>query len=138
MPKRCFEGAHPCFNACSPSLPTPKPNAVSSPAIDARLFPLCCSSRSVGETDPGTKRDVYLLRGFRFPSVPIIARGSGNGVKESEVPEFRSSRKDPALLVCEGSLSTPKMNLQLLELSNKRATGNIVIHKSLVISILGK
>jgi hypothetical protein len=35
---------------------------------------------------------------------------------------------DPALLVCEDSLSTPKMNLQLQELSNKRATGNILIH----------
>ena len=43
---------------------------------------------------------------------------------------------DPALLVFEGSPSTPKMNLQLLELSNKRATGNIVIHNYLVISIL--
>jgi hypothetical protein len=36
---------------------------------------------------------------------------------------------DPALLVCEGSPCTPKMNLQLLELSNKRATEDIVIHK---------
>ena len=45
---------------------------------------------------------------------------------------------DPALLVCEGSPFTPKMNLQLLKLSNKRATGNIVIHKSLVISVLRK
>ena len=27
---------------------------------------------------------------------------------------------DPALLVYEGSPSTPKMNLQLLELSNRR------------------
>jgi hypothetical protein len=43
---------------------------------------------------------------------------------------------DPALLVCEGSPSNPKMNLQLLEMSNKRATGNIVIHKSLIISVL--
>ena len=45
---------------------------------------------------------------------------------------------DPALLVCEGSPSTPKMSLRLLELSNKRATGNIVVHKSLVISVLRK
>jgi hypothetical protein len=43
---------------------------------------------------------------------------------------------DPALLICEGSPSTPPMNLQLLEFSNKRATGNIVIHKSLIISAL--
>ena len=45
---------------------------------------------------------------------------------------------DHALLVCEGSPSTPKMNLQLLEWSNKRATGNIAIYKYLVISILRK
>jgi hypothetical protein len=44
---------------------------------------------------------------------------------------------DPALLVYEGSPSTPKMNLQLLELSNKRATGDVVIHNSLVINVLG-
>ena len=37
---------------------------------------------------------------------------------------------DPASLVREGSPSTPKMNLQLPELSNKRATGNIVIQIS--------
>jgi hypothetical protein len=43
---------------------------------------------------------------------------------------------DPALLVCEGSPSTPKMNLQLLELSNKRATEKIVIYKWLIVSVL--
>ena len=43
---------------------------------------------------------------------------------------------DPALLVCEGSPSNPKMNLQLLEMSNKRATGNIAIHNQLIISTL--
>ena len=44
---------------------------------------------------------------------------------------------NPALLVCEGSPSIPQNESpQLLELSNKRATGNIVIHKYLVISVL--
>jgi hypothetical protein len=41
-------------------------------------------------------------------------------------------------MVSEGLRSTPTMNLQLLELSNKRATGNIIIHKHIVISVLRK
>jgi hypothetical protein len=60
----------------------------------------------------------------------------GGPAMESGVPEFRGRRMDPALLAREGSPSTPKMNLQLLERSNKRATENIVIHKYIVISVL--
>ena len=72
---------------------------------------------------------------FQFPALT----GSSNGVKESGDPEFRSRRMDPALLVCEGSPSTPQNEShQLLELSNKRATGDIVIRKLLVINVLRK
>jgi hypothetical protein len=54
---------------------------------------------------------------------------------ESRSREFQRSEVAEWILllpVCEGSPSNPKMNLQLLELSNKRATGNIVIRKYLI------
>src|SRR5580704_15278673 len=60
---------------------------------------------------------------------------------ESRSQEFQSSGVAEWILLCwsvKVHRPTPKMNLQLLELSNKRATGNIVIHKSLLISILRK
>jgi hypothetical protein len=91
----------------------------------------CPKSRNgVNNVDScGLKRDGLFTSGLSVSFSSYHCQGSSNGLKKSGVPEVRSRKMNPALLVCEVSPCTPKMNLQLLELSNKRATGNIAIRK---------